>query len=171
MSEFNRIRRETIINVITQTLNEKMNNHNRYADIMGVTYNFSLPQINASEWMNAVDDISIMAFVQGVPVGQKSYYNSYALGASRIMQTEYIYATNQDFSDKGAGESTKLYHKRYCECVVETKYELDDYGEFVLDEDGEPIISNSTEATVTEIFVNRFDAAEAGYYPCRLCKP
>ena len=79
VSEFNKIRRNVIINLITDTLNEKMNNHNRYADMMGITYNFYLPEIENAQWINAVDDVSIMAFVQGIPTSHETYYNSYAL--------------------------------------------------------------------------------------------
>ncbi len=177
MSEFHRIRRETIVKTITDTLNEKMNNHNKYADMMGVTYNFSLPSINSSEWMNAIDDISIMAFVQGIPVGHKSYFNSYALGASRIMQTEYYYGTGKDFSSLGAGTPLKLYHIKGCECVEEPVYVIDDdilsptFGEVLLDGDGNPIISNPGTVTVERIFITKEDAAAAGYYPCKLCHP
>lgn len=79
VSDFHKIRRETIINLIIDTLNERINKHNRYANMMGVNYDFYLPTIENSDWINAVDDVSIMAFVQGIPTGQETYYNSYAL--------------------------------------------------------------------------------------------
>lgn len=152
VSEFHQKRREVIINLIIDTLNEKINNHNRYADIMGITYDFYLPTIDNAEWINAVDDVSIMAFVQGMPTGHETYYNSYALGASRIIRTDYIYGTEK------TGE-IKLYHKLDCEKLSGR-----------LDADGYPI-DNSEHAYINNIFLNNIDAALAGYYPCMDCKP
>ena len=96
VSAFNIKRREVIINTIVTTLDEKINNHNRYADMMGVTYDFYLPEIDDAEWINAVDDVSVMAFMQGIPIGTDSYYNSFALGGSRIVKTNYIYELTTD---------------------------------------------------------------------------
>lgn len=140
VSDFNKIRRETIINVIIETLNEKINNHNRYADIMGITYDFFLPTIDNADWINAVDDVSIMAFVQGIPTGTETYYNSYALGASRIIRSSYIYGT-----------SNGLYHESNCEHIIDH-----------IDEDGFPI-----DNTITDMFLTEVDAALEGFYPCR----
>lgn len=164
VSEFHRIRRETIINIIVDTLNEKINRHNRYADIMGVTYNFYLPQIDNADWINAVDDISIMAFVQGIPTGYDTYYNSYALGSSRIIRTDYIYGTSGDtvsFPDVLKG----LYHKKDCPYLVG---QIDDDGYPIGVENSEGQLVNSL---IDNLFLNKIEAALAGYYPCMRCKP
>lgn len=149
VSDFHKIRRETIIKLIVDTLNEKINNHNRYADMMGITYDFYLPEIDNATWINSVDDVSIMAFVQGIPTGHETYYNSYALGASRIIRTDYIYGTVLG--------GTHLYHKSDC-ITLSGK----------IDEDGFPI---PTDNTIEDLFLNKIDAATSGYYPCMECKP
>lgn len=145
VSAFHIKRRSVIINTIVKVLNEKINNHNRYADMMGVTYDFYLPEIDDAEWINAVDDISIMAFVQGLPTGSDTYYNSYALGASRIIEASYIYGTGD-----------LKYHSSNCPLLV---------GEF--DFDGFPI----NDGAIEEMFLNKIDAAKGGYNPCMVCKP
>lgn len=145
VSEFNIKRRSVIINTIVEVLNDKINNHNRYADMMGVTYDFYLPEIDDAEWINAVDDVSIMAFMQGLPTGTDTYYNSYALGASRIVEATYIYGT-----------ADKKYHLSRCPLLN---------GEF--DADGFPIDGGA----VKEMFLNKIDAAKEGYNPCLVCKP
>ena len=104
-----------------------------------------MPDIPASDWINAVDDISIMAFVQGIPTGSKSYYNSYALGASRIIRKNYVYGTTDG-----------LYHEESCATLA---------GEF--DEYGYPVSGG----TIDNMFLNNIDAAKEGYYPCMKCKP
>ena len=139
VSDFHRVRRETIINLIVETLTEKMNNQNRFAEIMGITYEFYLPTISDDEWVNAVDDVSIMAFVQGIPTGHDTYYNDYALGATRIVRTSYIYGT-----------TNKLYHTPNCTHIIDK-----------LDEDGFP-----TSSEIDNMFLNEVDAALAGYFPC-----
>lgn len=145
VSEFNIKRRSVIINTIVEVLNDKINNHNRYADMMGVTYDFYLPEIDDAEWINAVDDVSIMAFMQGMPTSTDTYYNSYALGASRIVEATYIYGT-----------ADKKYHLSRCPLLN---------GEF--DADGFPIDGGA----VKEMFLNKIDAAKEGYNPCLVCKP
>lgn len=146
VSEFNIKRREVIISLITSTLNEKMNKHNRYADMMGVTYDFYLPEIKDSEWINSIDDISIMAFIQGIPVGTDSYYNNYALGSARIVRAERYYALTD-----GSGI---YYHKKDCKDLIDgTKY----------DTAGEP--------ENVDAFLSKISAAKAGYYPCPKCRP
>lgn len=145
VSEFNIKRRSVIISTIVKVLNEKINNHNRYADMMGVTYDFYLPEIDDAEWINAVDDVSIMAFMQGLPTSTDTYYNSYALGASRIVEATYIYGT-----------SDKKYHTSRCPLLN---------GQF--DADGFPKDGGS----IKEMFLNKIDAAKEGYNPCLVCKP
>lgn len=148
VSRFNIQRRNVIISTIVKVLDEKINNHNRYADMMGITYDFYLPEIDDAEWINAVDDVSIMAFMQGIPTGTDTYYNSYALGASRIVEATYIYGT-------GTGNDMK-YHTSRCPLLN---------GQF--DADGFPKNGGS----IKEMFLNKIDAAKGGYNPCMECKP
>lgn len=145
VSEFNIKRRSVIISTMVKVLNEKINNHNRYADMMGITYDFYLPEIDDAEWINAVDDVSIMAFMQGMPTSTDTYYNSYALGASRIVEATYIYGTGD-----------KKYHTSRCPLLN---------GQF--DADGFP----KDGGLVKEMFLNKIDAAKGGYNPCMVCKP
>ena len=148
VSAFNIKRREIIINTIVTTLDEKINNQNRYADMMGVTYDFYLPEIDDAQWINAVDDVSVMAFMQGIPIGTDSYYNSFALGGSRIVEATYIYGT-----------ADNKYHNSHCPDLS---------GSF--DIDGYPI-DVAIGGSITEMFLNKVDAAKAGFNPCLKCKP
>lgn len=89
--EFHKKRRETIVNLITQALNEEMNEHNRYATMLGIEYYFSIPEISKDQWINSVDDVSVLAFVQGIPIGIDEHYNNFALGGTRIVRAKDIY--------------------------------------------------------------------------------
>ncbi len=100
ISRFHEKRREEIINIIVQTLQEEINSHNTYAAIMGSTYDFALPEIDGQTWRNSINDISVMSFIQGMPIGVNSFYNNYAFGASRIVKTEYYYGTGDTANDR-----------------------------------------------------------------------
>lgn len=140
-SAFHTLRREVIIKLVQDTLRQEINSHKTYAKLMGLNYDFSLPEIANDEWTNSINDISLMSFIQGVKIGTNSYYNNYALGGSRIIETEYLYGT-----------SDKLYHFKSCPRV-------------------EPFLNGSTSTDVDNIFVNKIQAAEMGYWPCPICNP
>lgn len=142
IGKFHETRRKVIIDIITDCLNEEFNEQNRFADLVGNTYDFYLPEITESDWINTINDISILSFVQGIPVGTTEgvYYNSYALGGSQIVQREYLYGNTQ-YSEYLA-KDVLLYH--YHDCIKVNK-----------DED--------------RIFIDEEDACEAGYKPCQLC--
>lgn len=142
-SDFHKLRRDVIINLITSILSEEVNEHNTYADLIGVTYNFNIPNIGKDQWNNTIDDISILAFFQGMPIGTDSYYNNYSLGGARIVQANYFYATDRD--------GKKLYHKHNCPVMLGANNTLDD-------EDYD------------RIFIRVKDANEEGFYACKECR-
>ncbi|MCR8642098.1 hypothetical protein NV379_05450 [Paenibacillus sp. N1-5-1-14] len=84
-STFEQVRRITIVNSIQAELSQYMNHANVVAKRNGAAYTFTLPTISQEEWNNTIDDVGIMAFVQGIPIG-KSTYNNYALGGSRVLK-------------------------------------------------------------------------------------
>lgn len=84
-ANFEQVRRATIVNAIQNELAHRINRHNVYATRAGFSYTFTLPTIPEEEWTNTLDDIGVMAFIQGIPLGDK-FYNNYALGGSRVMK-------------------------------------------------------------------------------------
>jgi hypothetical protein len=140
---FQKKRREVITNSIKAALKSEVNEHNDFAKYLGVAYTFNIPDVSDVEWHNAINDISFLAFIQGIPIGTDSFYNNYALGGSRIIKSTDIYAT-----DDGDG---KRYHNDKCSKI--SNGTVIDY------------------TKVKEIFLNNNDAAVAGYYPCPICRP
>jgi hypothetical protein len=103
-STFDQVRRATIVNAIQQDLEYYINNYNNYAKRNGVAYTFTLPLISQEQWNNTINDVGVLSFVQGIPMGEK-YYNNYALGGSRVVKKpvyngiiangrKYYYSTN-----------------------------------------------------------------------------
>jgi hypothetical protein len=140
---FHKMRRQVITDSIKKALISETSEHNEYAKYLGIAYSFNIPEVSAVEWHNAINDISFLAFIQGIPIGVDTYYNNYALGGSRIITAADIYAT-----DNIRG---KRYHTGKCSEVLT----------------GGVIDYNK----IDQIFLNNVDAASAGYYPCELCRP
>lgn len=169
-SDFNVLRRETIVNLIRDVLREEFNQHNDYSDSLGVTYEFNIPEIGRDQWNNTINDISVLAFFQGMPIGADSYYNNYSLGGTRIVQSSYLYA--ERVKDE-AGNVHKIYHKHYCPYIPR-----DEFGEIRYNDPSNPDnfqrIEFSDETVryttgIEEIFVNSTHAKEMGYYVCSHC--
>ncbi len=94
---FDQVRRTTIVRIIEDDLANIINRHNEFAVKQGVSYDFTLPVIPGEEWNNSIQDIGLMAFIQGIPVG-KDYLNNYALGGGRLVKKEDIVAGSDPLS-------------------------------------------------------------------------
>ncbi|MCM3339915.1 hypothetical protein M3650_15070 [Paenibacillus sp. MER TA 81-3] len=91
-ARFDAARRTTIVNAIQHELEYAINKHNEWAARNGVSYTFTLPTISNEEWNNTIDDVGVLAFVQGLPIGHGTY-NNYALGGSRLLKRDVYYGT------------------------------------------------------------------------------
>lgn len=164
---FHENRRKTIIKIISECLNEEINvEHNRFAAYMGSTYDFYLPEITDDDWINTIDDITVMAFVQGIPVGTTEgvFYNSYALGGSQIVKKDYVYM-NKMKSNYSSNEMF-IYHKPSCRIFT------DGYDGKIYDYNKDPDAAGSVDE-IFYTFLNEDSAiafAEGqACYPCQWC--
>ncbi|GAB6930175.1 hypothetical protein JCM10914A_41580 [Paenibacillus sp. JCM 10914] len=89
---FEQMRRITIVNQIQEHLTYYIQRHNQGALRNGISYNFMLPYIAQEEWLNTIDDIGLLAFIQGLPIGDQ-YYNNYALGGGRLVKNPVYYGS------------------------------------------------------------------------------
>ncbi|MDP4095285.1 hypothetical protein OIN60_00570 [Paenibacillus sp. P96] len=87
---FEQVRRTTIISVLQDNLAYYTNSYNEYVRNLGITYTFTLPHVDQEEWNNTINDVGVISFIQGVPVGLNRY-NSYALGGSRLIKSTEIF--------------------------------------------------------------------------------
>ncbi|WP_101808199.1 hypothetical protein [Paenibacillus pasadenensis] len=102
---FEQVRRSTIVRAIQDELAYRINRYNETVSRNGLSYTFTLPLISDEDWHNTVDDVGVLAFVQGIPMGAK-VYNNYALGGSRIVKRPTIIGAR-----KG---SMKVYYRSSC---------------------------------------------------------
>jgi len=94
LETFEQVRRTSIVDALQKDLEYTINNHTQYNSQNGVMYTFTLPLVGQEEWLNTVNDVGVLAFVQGIPLGT-GYYNNFAFGGGRIKPTEQIYAVGQ----------------------------------------------------------------------------
>jgi hypothetical protein len=92
-AQFENVRRQTILDIVQEQLEYYINRHNTYAKQFGVTYTFTLPILSGEDWENTIDDIGVISFLQGIPIGRVQEYNNYSLSGSRITKREDIYGT------------------------------------------------------------------------------
>ncbi|MCD1261341.1 hypothetical protein B5M42_021300 [Paenibacillus athensensis] len=102
---FEQTRRTTIIRAIEDELAYRINQHNESVARNGVAYTLTLPTISQEEWNNTVDDVGVLAFLQGIPMGGK-LYNSYALGGSRVLKKPEIVGVRKN--------GMKVYYRSTC---------------------------------------------------------
>lgn len=162
VGKFHEKRRNTIIKIISECLNEEINvEHNKFASLVGSTYDFYIPEITNDEWINTIDDITVMAFVQGIPVGTTEgvYYNSYALGGSQIVKRDHVYMVEMycDYKDTNVW----VYHKPNCKIFSEG-YDLNGDG---VKETPAQISSQCWEYLTEELAM----ADEDNGIPCQWC--
>ncbi|TYA13599.1 hypothetical protein FRY98_13245 [Paenibacillus faecis] len=95
---FEDVRRSAIVSSIQEDLSRVIDNHNAFVRKLGFNYIFTLPTISMEAWNNSIDDVGILVFLQGLPVGGK-HYNNYALGGGRVLRQRPVYG----WSDPNTG--------------------------------------------------------------------
>lgn len=102
--------------IIISTIEKNLSQATAQAKKMNPNYEYRLPQLSYDEWEQALSNISIIAFMQGMPIGLK-YYNNYAIATSTL---------NKEFVDPDelyfAGTGDQYYHQRQCEQATGSDY-------------------------------------------------
>lgn len=102
--------------IIINTIEKNLSQATAQAQEMNPNYEYRLPQLSYDEWEQALSNISIIAFMQGMPIGLK-YYNNYAIATSTL---------NKEFVDPDelyfAGEGDQYYHQRQCDQAKGSNY-------------------------------------------------
>jgi len=155
-------RREVIINVITSELNFAVNKHNHYASIAGIQYAFSFPFTTKDEMYRYVEDIGMLAFVQGISVGNKYLnYKSYG-GSSLGLSTKYYVSTPN--IPNGSKYPINLYHKD----VNCPEYKVSNHANIT------PEFVNTKQQAASlkaSVLSGGISVYYQGFYPCPICKP
>lgn len=102
--------------IIINTIEKNLSQATAQVQVMNPNYEYRLPQLSYDEWEQALSNISIIAFMQGMPIGLK-YYNNYAIATSTL---------NKEFVDPDelyfAGTDDQYYHQRQCDQATGSNY-------------------------------------------------
>lgn len=141
VEEFESRRLKTIRDVVTQQLDTGLR---LFSDTQS-NGQFDLPASKAAAFRNAVSDVGLFAFVQGLPVGSEQTYQTFAFGGGRVVKREPVtgWAVGED--------------KRYCapDCPL--------------------LLEHMAGGTLTpddfRYFSSPREAAAEGYKACSGCRP
>jgi len=144
---FDLLRRDTIIERLKEDINYTINKHNDIARKFGITYRFNLPPIKDADWSKTVDDVGMLVFFQGMPIGVSGErINSYALGGARLVKKAKFILEEREISP---GRVLKFYHKQNCSEIAHQ-------------------LETSDEIMVLD---SKAECAANGYIPCPVCNP
>lgn len=142
-SIFEETRRKCIIEHLKGAMRNGIEKHNNIIKRFGVNYEFFFPIIAKEDWYRTIDDISLIAIIQGYPWKENAGYFSkgsfshYAIGGARAWKsTPYFVSCENE-------EGEFFYHRE--NCSSRTKQEL--------------------------IYWSKKECAKIGAYPCKTCLP
>lgn len=154
------IRKSIIVDTVTKELNYAVNSNNRYARNAGITYTFSFPATTQDDMYGAIENVGIIAFVQGISIGNK-YLNSKAYGIASLEQKTRFYFTAPNEKSK---YKMNLYHKDL-DCP---EYRISKVNDMV------PKYATSKQQATTAVTKGTLNGTKQvfrGFYPCPLCNP
>ena len=99
-STFNENRMQVIKNSIESNLVAAIANYKMYSTN---NYVFSLPELKETDWEKITNNVSVISFLQGLPIGYK-YYNNYCVltnnSNEETIKKENIYIITQNLTSK-----------------------------------------------------------------------
>ncbi|MBE5821308.1 MAG: hypothetical protein E7311_01805 [Clostridiales bacterium] len=143
IGEFHKVRREVITKQIKDNLEYYILLHNKFAENNGITYTFTVPEVKDTDWENAITDMSVFAFVQGIPMVSGEYYNNYGIAGAKVINKELFYGLPPETAQIEPGKVPTYYSSRHIGSAKTYLFERNN----------------------ARVFDNPKDAADYGYYP------
>ena len=132
-------RSKTISSIISDEMSYSINRHNEYSD---VEYEFFFPAFSVEHWEQMVDNIGVIAFVQGINIGNDVLnYTAHSISALKVTDRYYV-------SQAIKADELNYYHNTE-ECTL----------------------YNDQVKPITGYYLSKLDSASLGYYPCPVCNP
>lgn len=85
-------RQKIIVDSITEALYETVNLHNRYVRQLGNSYEFHIPYTENASFADTIDDVGLLAIVQGQPLGRGDYLEIMSYTQGEVVQTGQVMA-------------------------------------------------------------------------------
>lgn len=102
-------KREVIKSVVESNLNQAITSYSRNSS----NGDYKLPKLTETDWDQILRNVSIITFIQNIPIGMK-YYNNYAIATS-TMNKEYV--DPEEIYLNATGD--EYYHMPYCKHLEE----------------------------------------------------
>ncbi len=111
---YERIQTEAITSKMEEVFSAYMTQHNLMAENFGISYEFTLPRVDQSEWMRAVEGPSLFILFQGYPIsyGVGETYSDFSFSGATINKKTFYYVEPKEWY--------YLYHKEGCESLTQT---------------------------------------------------
>ena len=106
-SDFCEHKRGIIKKVVEENLNQAITSYSRN----NTKGEYKLPKLTETDWDQILKNVSIITFIQNIPIGMK-YYNNYAIATSTVNK-EYV-DPDEIYLNATDGEYQEYYHKPYC---------------------------------------------------------
>lgn len=116
-SSFNQNRISVIRKSIETNLSAAISNFKSYSSN---TYEFCMPKLKETDWEAIANNVAVMAFLQGIPIGHKYYNNYYVItnnNNEEVVKKENIYIITED------ANGNREYHLAGCKQLMQTDYE------------------------------------------------
>lgn len=153
-------RASVISSIVSSELSYAVNENNLYARQAGVVYTFSFPATTEDEMYNMVDGVGIIAFMQGISVGNK-YLNTKAFGTSTLETTTRYYFT-------APSDESQIHMNLYHKDTSCPEYKLCE----IKNMSPRYVTSRQQAATaITTGTLNGIKQTFTGFYPCPICNP
>ena len=161
-------RKSVIINSIQDEMEYATNNNNSYASQAGIRYNFVFPTLEEGEMESQIQNVGIMALVQGISIGNR-YLNVRAYSTSKLTEiTRYYLSIPNTVGIYKTKYNLNLYHKdKNCP----------EYRAFASNKENVNItpsflFTKQQAASVKAVLKkdNTYIQLE-GFYPCPVCNP
>lgn len=125
-SLFNEHRADVIISSIESNLMSIIANFNIHHNS---GYEFALPVLSEDDWYNIANNVTIVSFMQGMPIGNYKYYSNYSI-VTNTKNKEFVSRNSILLRNKESGnrtsDTTKSYHNPRC-------LSINGYGENTID--------------------------------------
>lgn len=155
------IKDSVIIETITNEIAYSVNANNYYAASSGITYDFVFPTIEQEKMGEYINEIGVLAFIQGLSIGNK-YLETEAYSVTRLELVNRYYLSIP--SKENSKFKNNLYHMSD-KCP---EYRVSIHNDIT----PSYVITKQQAASVIATYkVNSKEEKKMGFYPCPICNP
>lgn len=147
ITNYDSVRTYTITSAIEEALELATRQHNAYTGLMGMSYQFHLPVYDNDQMGRNLQDVGLIAFVQGQAVGKGHYLEMTSFNQSSVLVGDRYRGYEE--VDPSGGPSTFYFCHDHCS------------------HDHKNTKDPSRTNQLVEVFATKEEAASQGFWPCK----